>query len=34
VTERTADFDLTAYVPFDPGHTTTTVELLIEWAFS
>jgi hypothetical protein len=29
VTERTADFDLTAYVPFDPGHTTTAVELLI-----
>ena len=28
MTERTADFDLAAYVPFDPGHTTMAVELL------
>jgi hypothetical protein len=29
VTERTADFDLTSYVPFDPATTPPAVELLI-----
>jgi hypothetical protein len=29
VTERTADFDLTAYAPFDPSRNTIAVELLI-----
>jgi hypothetical protein len=29
MTERTADFDLTAYVPFDPAPPHTAVELLI-----
>jgi hypothetical protein len=29
VTERTADFDLTAYVPFDPAAPQPAVELLI-----
>jgi hypothetical protein len=29
VTERTADFDPAAYVPFNPAHTPQAVELLI-----